>query len=468
MATTKIWAVRDNLKRVLGYAENHLKTANPNVYTAKELKDLHNVLSYAVNNKKTAKQFYVSGVNCIGKIAYQQMSATKQRFGKTGGNLAYHAYQSFAPDELTPEYCHKVGVELAERLWGDKYEVLVTTHLNTHCVHNHFVINSVSFVDGLKIDNGYCLYFNGLRKESDRICREHELSVIDKPRRSRGNRWIQQAEQRGEPTLYNIVKSDIDTAIHMSMTERQFFQKMRDLGYSFNFSDTRKYPTIRAPGQKHNIRLKTLGEDYTPDIINRRILENKRVFVPAQPPKRNIRHYHYQGNFVDMRRVSGLYILYLLFTLILRRISKRVPNQPQRTVYTPALRAAIRQMDKYSAETRLLWQHKIETPEQLSAFIENRNEQRKTLERERGNVYNRMKSAKTPEKLQKLKSERDELSSQIKIIRKELFYANDVSAQWRDIRDKVRAQRELQARQITQEKLKQQNRKKERDNKDAR
>jgi hypothetical protein len=150
--------------------------------------------------------------------------------------------------------------------------------------------------------------------------------------------------------------------------------------------------------------------------------------------------------------VSAIYILYLIFTMILRLILYRLPSQPQRIIYTPELRAAIRQMEKYSAETRLLCRHKIETPEQLTAFIESRSEQRKAIEQERGKVYNRMKSAKTPKKLQELKSERDELSSQIKIIRKELFYANDVLLRLHEIRDKLRVQREFQAQQINQEK----------------
>ena len=94
MATTRIWHVRDNLARVLDYAENHLKTANPDLYTENELKDLRDVLGYTSGSEKTGKQYYVTGVNCIGDIAYEQMMTTKQRYGKTDGNLAYHAYQS--------------------------------------------------------------------------------------------------------------------------------------------------------------------------------------------------------------------------------------------------------------------------------------------------------------------------------------------------------------------------------------
>jgi len=81
--------------------------------------------------------------------------------------------------------------------------VLVTTHLNTHCVHNHLVINSVSYVDGEKLDNNYAMYFKNLRAESDRLCREHRLSVIAEPGQSSGSRYLREAEKRGEPTIRN-------------------------------------------------------------------------------------------------------------------------------------------------------------------------------------------------------------------------------------------------------------------------
>jgi hypothetical protein len=259
MATTKIWPIRDNLARVIEYAENHLKTANPKYYTEQEFKDLRNVLDYASDDGKTAQRFYVTGVNCIAEIAYEQMITTKERFGKKGGNLAYHAYQSFAPDEATPELCHQIGVTLAKRIWGD-YEVLVTTHLNTHCVHNHLVINSVSRIDGKKLNNNYAMYFNKLRAESDRLCRECDLSVIEEPGKSAKSRRQRQAEQRGESTLYNVIRSDIDEAIRRSLTGKQFYAALRNWGYVINDGPNRKYATIRPPGMQKRIRFKTLGE----------------------------------------------------------------------------------------------------------------------------------------------------------------------------------------------------------------
>ena len=457
MATTKIWPVRDNLARVLDYAENHLKTANPDAYSPQEIKDLREVLEYAANDSKTARQYYVTGVNCIGEIAYEQMTATKQRFGKSGGNLAYHAYQSFLPDEVSPEKCHEIGVKLAKRVWGERYEVLVTTHLNTHCVHNHFVINSVSFVDGKKLNNNYAMYFKHLRAESDKICAEHGLSVIHNPERS-GSRHLQKAEERGEPTMWNIIRTDIDDAIRQSMTDRQFYQKLRQWGYSVDFNPNRKYPTIRAPGMTQNLRFKTLGENYTPEAIVQRILKNYRaVYVPPYKPK--VQHYRYKGNFIDMKHMDGLTALFLLFVLILRKIYmiNRVPNHPQRLHYTPELREAIRRMQQYAEQARLLCRYKVDTPEQLRDFIDTKNMERKELEGQRTKVYNKMRSAKTPEQKEALTEQRNELSAEIKMIRRELFYAGSVEKQHEDIRRKIRVQREFESRRLEAEKTKTKN-----------
>ena len=104
--------------------------------------------------------------------------AVKKRFGKDNGVMAYHGYQSFAPGEATPEAAHEIGVRLAERLWGDRYQVLVATHLDKEShLHNHFVVNSVSFLDGLRYYRSEKDYY-AMRRESDRLCLEYGLSVL--------------------------------------------------------------------------------------------------------------------------------------------------------------------------------------------------------------------------------------------------------------------------------------------------
>ena len=169
MATTKIWPIKDSLRRVTEYASNPEKT---------EYDDLKASIGYAVNGEKTGfgdeKVYLTTGIRCDADTAFEEMMAVKESFGKTGGNVAYHAYQSFKPGEVTPQMCHQIGVELAEKLWGDRYQVLVATHLDKEHLHNHFIVNSVSFVDGKKFNDNKAAY-RKLRQTSDELGRKPEI-----------------------------------------------------------------------------------------------------------------------------------------------------------------------------------------------------------------------------------------------------------------------------------------------------
>jgi len=123
MAVTEIWKVDNRLDHVLKYTTAEDKTDGSNY------KDLHYVLDYIEADYKTEKQLYVTGINCLPETAYKEMLMTKQHYHKTGGILAFHAFQSFAP-EVTPQICHEIGVKLAEEMCGDRFEVVVSTHLN--------------------------------------------------------------------------------------------------------------------------------------------------------------------------------------------------------------------------------------------------------------------------------------------------------------------------------------------------
>ena len=153
MATTSIWRVKGWLGKVVIYVENPDKTDNPAFYEKRDMSDrqvqgLSDVIDYAVNNEKTQTtdeaadvvQQFVSGVNCHPGTAREEMLAVKRQFGKEDGIVAYHGYQSFAPGEATPELAHEIGVKLAKQLWGEKYQVIVATHLDkSNHLHNHFV-----------------------------------------------------------------------------------------------------------------------------------------------------------------------------------------------------------------------------------------------------------------------------------------------------------------------------------------
>lgn len=118
LATTKIWPVKGRL--------DHL-------------------INYVLNPSKTEQQFLATGINCAPPSAIAEMNATKRLFGKTGGTVAFHAYQSFIPGEATPEIAHEIGTRLDRELWDGSFQIVVTTHLVKGHIHNHIAINSVGF-----------------------------------------------------------------------------------------------------------------------------------------------------------------------------------------------------------------------------------------------------------------------------------------------------------------------------------
>lgn len=266
MATTKIWAIKDSLSRVVSYAENPEKTI---------FSDLKQVLKYAENDEKTIdkneKSMYVTGVNCNRETAYEEMIAVQNRFDKRTGNIAYHAYQSFKTGEVSPELAHKIGVDLAEKMWSE-HQVIVATHFNTGTYHNHFVVNSVNMFTGKKFNCNKGAYYR-FRELSDNLCRENNLAVIENPK-GKTPRSIYFAEKRGEPTKYNLMRQTMDEAMEICISYAQFKKVMYKKGYIINDDYNRKYPTIRSISDKKAVRLYHLGEKYLPKNIADRVFRN--------------------------------------------------------------------------------------------------------------------------------------------------------------------------------------------------
>ena len=173
---------------------------------------------------------YVSGVNCAPTTAREEMIAVKKRFGKEDGIVAFHGYQSFAPGECNPAMAHEIGKKLAEELWGSQYQVLIATHLDkANHLHNHFVVNSVSFLDGKRYHRTNQDY-RDMRMVSDRLCKEYQLSVVGQPEQGKGKHYAEwQAEQQGKPSYHSMVKADVDEAIRKARTEKQFFKQTRKI-----------------------------------------------------------------------------------------------------------------------------------------------------------------------------------------------------------------------------------------------
>ncbi len=377
MATTAIWKVKGSLGRVVDYAANPDKTTE---FTTDDLQGLRDVMDYATQNYKTEEQRYVSGVNCIPEIARDQMMLVKRQFGKEGGIAAFHGYQSFAPGEVTPEQAHAIGVELARRLWGNRFQVVVATHLDRAHIHNHFVLNSVSFVDGKKFNDCKATYAL-MRRTSDELCREHGLSVIEAPEQGRTmsyDTW--EAKQKGKPTWYSQIRRDVDAAIARSFLFEHFIADLERQGYTVKRG---KYIAVRPPGKARFVRLKTLGDNYTEEAVRQRIRRHEQMPLYHKPPTPPKRRYVLKGK---PKKLTGFRALYYHYVYLLRKY-QRPTAPPRRSRY---MMDELIKLDRYQEQFKLLVKYKIDTAEQLTtleraiqAEIDALTDRRKSLHRQK-------------------------------------------------------------------------------------
>ena len=323
MAVTKLWKVSVRLGQVLDYTTNPEKTANPE-YSAEDYQALKDVLAYAKDEEKTEHEFFCDGINCNVAMARDQFITVKEQFGKTDGIQAYHGYLSFKENEVTPEQAQQIGMEFARKMWGKRFQVVVTTHLNTKHLHCHFVINSVSFADGKRLkDKEKSWYY--FRHIADEICLEHKLSIVEKPELHRSPAYLTKKDEAGMPTRYNNAKKAIDEAIAMSRNLRQFQYELSVMGYHSNFSPNRKYATVTPKGSEKPIRTYRLGEEYTKEKILERLIANRDniVFKPFQPKTYIVRQYRLPTRENKIQKVGGLYGLYLYYCYRLGRSTIR-------------------------------------------------------------------------------------------------------------------------------------------------
>lgn len=408
MATTSLWKVSGSLKKVLDYAENPDKTS------------LKNVIDYASDGSKTDDELFVTGINCEVERAYEMMSETKRQFGKKDKVVAYHGYQSFKDGEVTPEECHAIGVETAKRLWGDRYEVIVTTHLNTKThLHNHFVFNSVSFVDGEKFRYKTADIL-ALREVSDEVCKEFGKSVLEKSP-FHGNSSVYWVHRNGGLTQTDIVKDDIDIAIAHSYSPQSFMQNLIDMGYRFNRGIFNEYPSIFVPGRSKPIRIKSFGEEYT----RRRLLERINANRYARPLK--IKFYFPIYRIYGKRKPTWADSLYTLFDTLLTILELMLAKPEEKQVpISPELRFEIQKLDKYIKQQEFLTVYKLETVEELSSFADTLQSRMDKLLEKRKQLDNKIRRAATPEIEAECKAERRKLSGQLAVIREDIATAKDI------------------------------------------
>jgi len=446
MATTAIWDVTDCLDRVINYATNPNKTENLD-FSSPDFQGLQKVLNYTQQNTKTEKQFYVTGINCDPVTVCGQMGRTKLQFQKTEGILAFHGYQAFAPGEANPETAHAIGVKLAQELWGDRFEVVVSTHLDKQHLHNHFVLNSVSFMDGKRYYDNKATYAL-MRQASDRLCREYSLSVIENPQKDKSRHYAEwKAEQEGKPTWRGLVREDVDSVIATAMTFTQFIATLRKLEYEVKTGV--KHIAVRPPGKERFVRLKTLGDDYSEEAIKQRILQNctpKRQQILSEP---KIKRCTLKGSLKTARKITGLQALYFHY-LYKMGILPRNRASNKRTHFL--LREDLWYLAEITAQTKLLCTHHISSKEQLFTYQSTMEQEMSKLYAGRKALYNRIRRCKDEAQIAVCKEQIKELSERLSLLRKEVKLCTGVLSRSEEMKRKLLQIQQEEIRQGKEEK----------------
>ena len=354
MAITKIKGVKNNLSRVIDYISNDEKT-NKEIYD-----DLHNELEYIGEDFKTEKKLYVTGINCEAQSAYEEMMMIKKHYKKEKGNIAFHSIQSFAADEVTPDEAHEIGLQLAKEMWGDRFQVVVATHLNTKHIHNHFVINSVSFVDGKKYYDNRKNYAE-LRRLNDSLCKEHNISFIEEKKTKSGLYYPNYLKNVSYNNYYTQAKQDLDYAIAISNNYDEFLKIMNNLNYETILRSGKL--SIRNNNYKRNIRIERyFGEDYSINNIKKQILG---VYLPEK--QSYYRNYYQRDNTLDFlfkMNSKGLALSYLKCL----KIMNEYPTYTRKCRLSNSIKEEVDRMDSFSKETILLVTNHIETEEDLNKY----------------------------------------------------------------------------------------------------
>ena len=404
MATTKLWHIKGRLRDLIEYVENPAKTADPS------MQDFFNVFSYTQNPDKTDGGEFVTAINCVKEIALEQMILTKQEFCKDDGYIAWHGYQSFKPGEVTPEECHAIGVQTARELWGDHFQIIVTTHLDREHLHNHFCFNSVGFRDGRKYN--YSKSERGRMMEvSDRICQEHGLSVIRNPKKA-PSRPVWMDEQAGKPTRYNIYRQDFLDGARGSRTVPQLEAYLTRLGYEVDFIGPKW--KMKLPQYKYFTHIETLNPKWTPEFVRSRMGDKtyyglKRAVVSASPylPE------ELWGTWQPGVKTTHVYRLYIWWQYQLGVLPKGTTYKPT----SPFMKEELRKLDQYSREIEFMVRNDIETLDDLHADLSETEAELERLRNIRTKLQNQIRRA-DPERKEELRTEKAEITAQITELRK--------------------------------------------------
>lgn len=429
MATTGFWPVKSNLLALIKYTENPEKTS---AMSENELKALHDVLDYEMNGDKTEQKLYVTGINCLPETAYERMMATKKQFAKTGGVLAYHAFQSFKAGEVTPQECHRIGIETAKELWGDRFEVLVTSHVNGQHLHNHFCVNSVSFADGIKLENKIAEHLR-MREVSDKICEKYRLSVLYGShfysKQSKSEYWKNKSVSEIEK---EIIRQDFLEAARFATNGWEFCQYLRGLGYYINRNHKYEHISVTPPGWNKTVRVDTIAPELDSKGLKQITWDNfvkcrctremEFDFYPLAKYETILRQHKKYHDNIDLFVGAIFDIIRLAMGLDECR-----DRNPRPVIISPAFRKELATLKEHQSIIRFVSKYHIKTPQDIRDAVNECQVRMENLKAEREILYNRIRRPKPTDTVEELKVARDSLTRDIAEAREQLKTANKLT-----------------------------------------
>lgn len=380
---------------------------------------LSRVLQHAANPKKTNNKLYISGINCEPETAYEEFTAVKRSYAKADGIEAYHGYLSFKEQNITPELTMKIGTEFAQEVWGKRFQVLVTVHTDTEHPHCHFVINSVSFVDGKKLWGEEKAWFK-FKQTADRLCEKYGLYYNPKLVRGKSSSYHYNREKKGEPTRYLLAREAMEKALLQCTNTADLRYTLAKLGYELTMNDRRKYWTITPKGSKKPIRLVKLSADYTPEGIRHRLVNNRY----DRPPRIDYRHYRPKqyklptcGDRI-LQRTSVIYRIYLYYAFRLGVIHSYRRPDPAKLHWI--FKDELAYLDRLSEEVRLMGREKISTDVELLAYKHKLEDRIQTFTDERSDLRKHSRRKISADELKETKDKITHITINLRKLRHEL------------------------------------------------
>ena len=236
---------------------------------------LKKAIDYICNGDKTDNEIYVTTHLCSRENAHKEFELTKKQFNSKTKTLAHHLIQSFVPEEVSFEEAHQVGIELCEKILEGRYEYVLATHIDKNHIHNHIIFNSIDVDEGKVYHSYYGSYMN-IRNQSDKLCKEHNLSVIDQEAQKEINEikrrkfvnWYDWSEDKKGSSYKSRLQFDMDRVIQKAINWEHFLKIMEQYGYEIKFG---KYIAFKQKNQQRFARAKTIGDNYTEEKIKERI-----------------------------------------------------------------------------------------------------------------------------------------------------------------------------------------------------